>query len=329
MPATAIQVSDVRRTFAPRRGLVGPAPKTVEALTGLSFAVGEGEIFGLVGPNGAGKTTTIKILTTLLVPTSGTARVLGFDVVADTNRLRSQINVVFGGDRGLYWRLSAWDNLRYFADLYRVPRRVQKTLLEELLSMVGLMERARDRVETFSRGMKQRLHLARGLLNDPRVLFLDEPTIGLDPAAAASLRAIVLVLRQRGKTIVLTTHYMHEVEQLCDRVAIINRGRLVALDRPEAVRRRAQGLAVLEVCVDRLPEGAEAGLRSLPAAGAVAVEARDLKWYVSVQTPDPQQITQAALEVFRPARVLDIRTREASLEDAYLYLVGRDGMAPC
>lgn len=153
----------------------------------MSFDVHKGEIFGLLGPNGAGKTTTIKILTTLLAPTAGRAKVLGHDTFGDEQRLRSKINFIFGGERSLYWRLSAYDNLRYFASLYKVPTSVQKERIPYLLDMVGLLDKQDLKVETFSKGMKQRLQIARGLINDPEVLFLDEPTIGLDPGGAILL----------------------------------------------------------------------------------------------------------------------------------------------
>ena len=195
----------------------------VDALHDVSFSVESGELFGLLGPNGAGKTTSIKILTTLLLPTSGSVRVLGFDPVRQPNEVRSRVGYVFGGDRGFYDRLSALDNLRYFADVYRVSAREKARRISELLELVGLTGRERDRVETYSRGMRQRLHIARGLLHDPPVLFLDEPTIGLDPVGARELRETVAALRDRGKTILLTTHYMFEADELCGRVAVINK----------------------------------------------------------------------------------------------------------
>lgn len=147
----------------------------------VSFEVDYGELFGLVGPNGAGKTTTIKMLTTMLIPTSGTATVLGYDIQRDVTKIRERIGIVLGGERGLYTRVNAIENLRYFADLYGVPANIREKRIKELLQFMGLWDRARDRVETYSKGMKQRLHLARGLINDPQLIFMDETTIGLDP----------------------------------------------------------------------------------------------------------------------------------------------------
>src|SRR3954466_14218789 len=176
-----IEASDLRRTYKTTTGVLRRRPLEVEAVRGVSFAVEKGELFGLLGPNGAGKTTTIKMLITLLLPTSGSARVLGHDVVDDLREVRRRIGYVFGGDRGLYERLSALDNLRYFSELYGVPPREQRGRIAQLLELVGLSGREKERGEGCSRGMRQRLHIARGLLHDPDVLFLDEPSIGIDP----------------------------------------------------------------------------------------------------------------------------------------------------
>jgi len=180
----AIEAADLRRTYKTHTGTMRRRSKEIEAVRGISFAVEPGELFGLLGPNGAGKTTTIKMLITLLIPTGGSARVLGLEVVRDAHEVRRRIGYVFGGERGVYERLSGYDNLRYFAELYGVPAREQKRRIEELLDLVGLKGREHERAEGYSRGMKQRLHVARGLLHDPEVLFLDEPTIGLDPVVA-------------------------------------------------------------------------------------------------------------------------------------------------
>ena len=212
----------------------------------MSFEIGEGELFGLLGPNGAGKTTTIKMLITLLIPTSGSARVLGHDVVQDAAWVRSRIGYVFGGDRGLYERLSALDNLRYFAELYAVEPRRQRQRINELLELVGLQGREKERVEGYSRGMRQRLHIARGLLHDPPVVFLDEPTIGVDPVGARELRATIASLTDSGKTVLLTTHYMFEADQLYDRIAVIAKGEIVGEGTPRELKERVNDGTVVE-----------------------------------------------------------------------------------
>src|SRR5256885_8733300 len=186
-----IEAEGLHRTYRTTTGVFRRRSKDVEAVRGVSFEVGKGELFGLLGPNGAGKTTTIKMLITLLIPTAGSALVLGYDVVKDAREVRKRIGYVFGGERGVYERLSGYDNLRYFAELYGVPPRLQKRRIEELLQLVGLKGREHERAEGYSRGMKQRLHVARGLLHDPEVLFLDEPTIGLDPVGAREVRATI------------------------------------------------------------------------------------------------------------------------------------------
>ncbi len=216
----AIRVRDLTRNYDGLR-----------AVDGISFAVEPGEIFGFLGPNGAGKTTTIKMLTGQLRPTSGKAEVMGCDVVDERQQLKPQIGVVFE-HQNVYERLSARDNLRFYARLYRA----RKARVEDVLTQVGLTDRARDKVRTYSNGMKQRLLIARALLHKPKVLFLDEPTRGLDPNVARDVRAIVTDLAEKGMTVFLTTHYMEEADQLSDRVAIMDQGRIVALDTPERLR---------------------------------------------------------------------------------------------
>src|SRR5437764_6764944 len=211
-----IEAVDLQRTYKTSTGTFRRRSVEVEAVRGVTFAVEHGELFGLLGPNGAGKTTTIKMLITLLLPTAGSARVLGYDVVKDAREVRRRIGYVFGGERGLYDRLSGFDNLRYFAELYAVPPREQRRRIGELLELVGLAGREHERVEGYSRGMRQRLHIARGLVHDPPVMFLDEPTLGLDPVGARELRTLVATLvGEQRKTVLLTTHSMFEADQLC------------------------------------------------------------------------------------------------------------------
>jgi ABC-2 type transport system ATP-binding protein len=203
----------------------------LRAVDSITFSVEAGEIFGFLGPNGAGKTTTIKVLTGQLRPTSGTAQVAGYDVVKERQQLKPKIGVVFEV-QNLYERLSARDNLVFAARLYGVPR----ARVDQVLAQVGLTDRARNRIKQYSNGMKQRLLIARALLHEPEVLFLDEPTRGLDPNVAREIRAIVAELARQGVTVFLTTHYMEEADQLADRVAIIDHGRIVALDSPTQLK---------------------------------------------------------------------------------------------
>ncbi|WP_067468375.1 ATP-binding cassette domain-containing protein [Actinomadura macra] len=207
----------------------------VEAVRGIEFAVRPGEIFGFLGPNGAGKSTTINMLCTLLRPSGGTARVAGHDVVTERDTVRRNIGLVFQ-DPTLDGYLSGEQNLRFHAELYGVPRSVTSARIEQVLTMVGLWERRGDRVQTYSGGMKRRLEIARGLLHSPRVLFLDEPTVGLDPQTRSSIWEYIRQLKEAEEiTIFMTTHYMDEAEY-CDRIAIMDSGRIVALDTPEALK---------------------------------------------------------------------------------------------
>ncbi|MBN1667857.1 MAG: ABC transporter ATP-binding protein [Anaerolineales bacterium] len=216
----------------------------LRAVNELSFSVAPGEIFGFLGPNGAGKTTTIKILTGQLRPTSGSARVAGYDVVSQRSELKPRIGVVFE-HQNLYERLSGRDNLFFSARLYNV----EKQRVEQVLQQVGLVEKAGQRVKKYSNGMKQRLLIARALLHRPQVIFLDEPTKGLDPGVARTLRNLVSDLRTDGVTVFLTTHYMEEADRLCNRVAILEQGQIVALDTPERLKSQHGGGSLEDVFI--------------------------------------------------------------------------------
>lgn len=226
-----------RRRRAVRREII--------AVDGLDLTIRRGELFGLLGPNGAGKTTTIRMICTLLEPTSGTVRVWAHDAGLAPTEVRRHLGVVLMGERSVYWRLTGRENLEYFAALYQVPREIAKTRITELLDRVGLTPRADDLVERYSTGMRQRLALIKAMVHDPPVLLLDEPTTGLDPQAARNIRDLIRHLhRSEEKTILLTTHYMEEADQLCERVGIIDQGRIIALDAPQALKRGYAGARV-------------------------------------------------------------------------------------
>jgi ABC-2 type transport system ATP-binding protein len=317
----AIEAADLRRTYKTHTGTFRRRAKEIEAVRGISFSVEPGELFGLLGPNGAGKTTTIKMLITLLIPTSGSARVLGLDVVRQAREVRRRIGYVFGGERGVYERLSGYDNLRYFGELYGVPAREQKRRIEELLELVGLKGREHERAEGYSRGMKQRLHVARGLLHDPEVLFLDEPTIGLDPVGAREVRATIASLTEAGKTVLLTTHYMFEADALCDRIAVISKGSIVAEGTPLDLKRGVAQGTVVEVEVFGVADEAVQRVRGLGGVVAVSVEEREQAQVLVVQTEPDVELTQAILSHLNGSDVGRISRREPTLEDAYVALV--------
>ncbi len=276
----AIQVENLQRTFHGRR-----------AVDGISFTVSEGEVFGLLGPNGAGKTTTIRMLTGQLLPTGGCARVGGCDVATEADRIKPLIGVVFEY-QNLYERMTARENLWFSAQLYGV----QGHRVEELLAQVGLRERANERVQGYSNGMKQRLLIARALLHGPRILFLDEPTRGLDPAAAREIRHVIAQLAGQGATVLLTTHSMEEADQLCQHVAFISEGRLVALDTPDRLK-VAYGQRAATV-------GLEDGR------------------HFSLDLAQPEDAHRLG-ELAAAGQILTLHSGEATLEEVYLQLTGR------
>jgi ABC-2 type transport system ATP-binding protein len=253
----------------------------VEAVRGVDFTVRPGETFGFLGPNGAGKSTTINILCTLVRPTAGAARVAGHDVTTERDAVRRTIGLVFQ-DSTVDADLTAEENLRFHGELYGVPKELLPARIADMLGMVGLGERRKSTVGTFSGGMKRRLEIARGLLHSPRVLFLDEPTIGLDPQSRASVWEYIGALREREDiTVFLTTHYMDEAEN-CDRIAIMNEGRIVALDTPEALK-AAVGKDRVQITTDD-DEAAIAALRS-----RFGIEAGMHSGEVTISVPDGER----------------------------------------
>ncbi len=317
----AIEVRQLTREYV-SRSFFGGAQKVTKALAGISFSIRKGELFGLIGPNGAGKTTTIKILTTLLSPTSGQATVLGLDVTKDLYEIRRRIGIVFSGERGLYNRVSASDNMRYFSDLYGVDPVDSRKRVPELLRLVGLEERAEEKVEKYSRGMKQRLHIAKALVHDPELLFMDEPTIGLDPAGARDIRNMIRDMRAQGKTVLLTTHYMYEAEQLCDRVAVISKGKIAALDTPSALKALVRDISVIELRTYGATGQYVDELKRLPNVVRVVAELDSEPQTIRVQTPLGADLLPSVLSKLpEGAKIIDRTIKEPTLEDAYLRLV--------
>jgi ABC-2 type transport system ATP-binding protein len=318
----AIEVKNLRRVYRARIGVIKRSIKEVVAVDDISFEIKSGELFGLLGPNGAGKTTTVKMLATLLIPTKGTATIMGYDVVRDANEVRKRIGFIFGGERGLYWRLSGIDNLRYFASLYAVDPDVSKKRIPYLLDMVGLKERGNERVEGYSRGMKQRLHVARTLLHDPEILFLDEPTIGLDPVGARDFRLVIRNLQSEQKTILLTTHYMFEADSLCQRVAVIDKGTIVALDSPSELKKHVADLSVIEIETFGTSDEIVNRLRALPFVDSLHVEEQDQRQMLLIQTARGAEAVPDVMNSLNGTRVGRVIVREPTLEDAYVRLVG-------
>jgi len=319
--APAIEVTGLRKTYSNVRGTFRRTKVQHIGLSGIDLAIKQGELFGLLGPNGAGKTTTVKILTTLLLPDSGKAHVLGLDVVSQTSAVRRRIGFVFGGERGLYWRLSGINNLRYFADLYRIPPSVSRPRIAQLIERLGLAGREHDKVGGYSGGMKQRLHRGRGLLNDPEVLFLDEPTIGLDPVGARELRLLVRELADAGKTIFLTTHYMFEADAICDRIAVIKNGGIVAEGTPTSIKRSVEDKGVIEVEVEAIGPERLAQLRRLPEVTSVSVTERELAQVITLRCGSPSELMPQLGAILEGIQLQKVSSREPTLEDAYIQLI--------
>jgi len=322
MNSFAIEADALNKTFRSKTGLWRTKSKSTVAVEEISFSVERGELFGLLGPNGAGKTTTVKMLTTLLLPTGGTARILGQDVVRETGEVRKHIGFAFSGSRGLYNRLTAVQNLRYFAELYALDPVVTRKRIPELLELVGLQGRGDDKVETFSSGMTQRLHLARALLHDPEVLFLDEPTVGIDPVGSRELRTTVRSLLALGKTILLTTHYMAEAEELCQRIAIVKKGRIVALDTPDALKRRISGDSVIEATVQTANSGALLDcLHVLDSRTKIEFKNNSEPEKLCIHTPEPARVMELLSPYLNPQYVLGLEVRNQTLEDVYVAII--------
>jgi ABC-2 type transport system ATP-binding protein len=322
MDSIAIEANSLSKTFKTKTGLWRTKTKSTVAVEDISFNVERGELFGLLGPNGAGKTTTVKMLTTLLLPTSGTARILGLDSVQQITEVRKHIGFAFSGSRGLYNRLTGIQNLKYFAELYSLNPEVTRKRIPELLELVGLSTRGDDRVETYSSGMTQRLHLARALLHDPDVLFLDEPIVGIDPVGARELRQTIKTLISLGKTILLTTHYMAEAEELCHRIAIVKQGRIVAMDTPDALKRRISGDSVIEVN----PQTAQVHilldlLRVLDGKTVVELKNATGTEKICIRTPEPSRVLELLSPYLNPQYIQGMEVRNQTLEDVYIAII--------
>ncbi len=315
-----LELKNVTRDYKSTTGVVNKKKVIVNAVKPMSFHVYRGEIFGLLGPNGAGKTTTIKMMTTLLTPTSGELKILGYDCVSHEKKIRPKINFVFGGERNLYWRLSAEDNLAFFADLYLVPREKQSSLIADVLKRVGIYDVRKRKVETFSKGMKQRLQIAKALLNEPEILFLDEPTIGLDPIGARDLRKIIREIASNDTTVVLTTHYMPEAEELCDRIAIVNDGELVALNNVKGLRDMIDEPAKLRIPSGNISDDECLVLKNHPTVKKVyKVEKSN---FIDVYTHEVDQVLQVVIEKFGRDKIKGVQIQDVNLEDVYVELVG-------
>jgi ABC-2 type transport system ATP-binding protein len=320
----AVDARDLGRVYT-LRGRKADAKKTLVALDHVTLQVRRGELFGLLGPNGAGKTTLIKILTTLLAPTSGFARVAGFDVTLEPHSVRPRINMVSGGEASGYGLLTVRENLWMFAQFYGLTSKDANRRIVELLEVVKMSDRLHTKSSQLSTGLRQKMNIVRGFLTDPEVLFLDEPTLGLDVGASRDVRAFVRrwLDEDRSRSLVLTTHYMVEADELCDRVAIINDGKVLACDTPAALKRRLQQDAILHLETTPMEPGA--GLfDGIPGVLHVSHQNGDGKATLELRLEGDHVISTVISEMeARRIGLLTLTKREPTLEDVFVDLVGR------
>jgi ABC-2 type transport system ATP-binding protein len=290
------------------------------AVDHISFDVKEGEIFGFLGPNGAGKTTTIRMLTGLSRPSAGSARVLGFSIESEIVKAKKHIGVVPEASN-LYDEFSAIDNLVFMAQLYGISRSQRRARAEDLLKVFGLYERKDHLFGTFSRGMKRALTIAAGLIHSPKILFLDEPTVGLDVVAARNLRGLIGDLRKQGVTVFLTTHYLEEADLLCDRIAILVKGKIVKIDTPEMLKTVAEEEPIIEVSFKKMhPQIVEGLSERLPQFRVVAVGHNKVRIYGGASA----EVLETVLEYAKGNDILieEVNSIKPSLEDAFIKITG-------
>lgn len=321
----AILTENLGRIYKIRGGKKSD-PKQLVALDSVGIQVRQGELFGLLGPNGAGKTTLIKILTTLLAPTTGRATVAGFDVVKQPEKVRPRINMVSGGESSGYGLLTVRENLWMFAQFYGIPSAVANWRIRELLAVVGLSDRINTKSSDLSTGLRQKMNIVRGFLTDPDVLFLDEPTLGLDVGASRDVRSFIRewVDQDQSRTLLLTTHYMVEADELCDRVAIINKGKVLACDTPATLKHRLQKEAIFRMEVSPLNGLGIERFRELQ--GVRKVTHRLLDGFAVLEFILAQDDVLGAVVNLMTAneiRILNLQKREPTLEDVFVDLVGR------
>ena len=307
-----------------RTGIFKSEKRDVLALKDVSLEVQPGEIFGVLGPNGAGKTTLIKILTTLLLPTSGQAWVNSFHIEKQSNQVRASVGCMLMGERGLYWKLTGWENLEYFSALYHIRPELRKKHIQEIIDLTGIGEIANRTVETYSSGQKMKLAFAKSLINDAPLLVLDEPTNTLDVPSASELRAVVRQLHAQGKTIIYTTHIMSEAETLCDRVAIVDHGMLLALDNVPALK-ASLGREQVTRIDGVISHKAVQAVQALPGVQKATLAMNDGVGQLTVITEDAPGMLADLIEALTSnATVIQrITPEEVTLEDVFIAKTGR------
>ncbi len=326
MAHSAIRTEGLRRTFKARREKKGPKTPRPDfvALDGITLDVHEGELFGLLGSNGAGKTTLLRILTTLLAPTSGSAHVDGLDVMRDFQAIRERINMVSGGETSGYGILTVRENLWLFSQLYGVKSKLALERIDAMLDVVGLTEKTNTRISHLSTGQRQKMNFCRGFITDPKILFLDEPTLGLDVNAARTIRRFLRswMAEKPGRTVVLTTHYMMEADELCDRIAIIDRGRVLACASPAELKRRVQEFTTFEMRVSATTDGWQA-LEELPGVQHCIRQETSDAIALTVALKEERAVGAVVQQIVQGgSHILALKKIEPTLEDAFVELVG-------
>ena len=324
----AVQTQDVRRVYKLRGPKQKDDPTAVIALDGVTMDIEQGELFGLLGPNGAGKTTLIKILSTLLLPTSGTALVNGHDVAKETKEVRREISMVSGGETSGYGLLTVEENLWMFARFYGLDNKAARERINMLMEVVGITDRRRTKISDLSTGLRQKMNFIRGFIIDPTVVFLDEPTLGLDVSAARDVRAFVTRWMQDNpdRTILLTTHYMAEADQLCDRLAIIDSGKLLACDTPENLKRRLQRDAIFNLRVEPLGKrpNREDMIETVPGVRQVMIAEENGHTDLQIMLEADDVLSGVLSHLHgRGSSLISLEKREPTLEDVFIDLVGR------
>ncbi|MBI4771675.1 MAG: ABC transporter ATP-binding protein [Chloroflexi bacterium] len=321
-----VKIEKLSKTYLARqrKGLFKATVKPVEALKNVSLEIQPGEVFGLLGPNGAGKTTLIKCLTTLLVPTSGDAWINDFRLTRQDNAIRASVGCMLMGDRGLYWKLTARENLVFFGALYHLSPADRRRRAEQILERTGLTEIADRTVETYSSGQKMKLAFGKALLNDAPVLILDEPTNTLDLPSARELRAIVRELNGQGKTVIYTTHIMAEAESLCDRVAIVDRGEVIALGTVPELK-ESLGREEITRVEGVIPAEASRAVGALPGVSHAALASVNSHTQLTVVAKDQRALLPRLIETLTThgAVVQKITPEEVTLEDVFISRTGR------
>ncbi|HEY3476514.1 MAG TPA: ABC transporter ATP-binding protein [Anaerolineales bacterium] len=327
MPDLAIETKDLGRVYKIRGNKKeSQIRKELIALDNVNLTVQRGELFGLLGPNGAGKTTLIKILTTLLAPTSGWARVASHDVVNAPHHVRTRINMVSGGEASGYGLLTVRENLWMFSQFYGMPSREANQRIVELLGLVGLEDRLHTKSSDLSTGLRQKMNIVRGFLTDPEVLFLDEPTLGLDVGASRDVRKLIRdwLDADRSRTLLLTTHYMVEAEELCDRVAIINKGHVLACDTPANLKRNLQRDAIFEIETSPLNGLSNSMLVDQPEVRKAAVSEIEGGAKLELTLKEESALASVInLITQKNVKILRLSKREPTLEDVFMELVGQ------